>query len=875
MVRLARRRMALILILCVFVSQLAGHTQAAPVDRPQAALADSPFGMNTHLATRFPLLGDLARPAAAVNDLGVAWTREDFAWPRIEPRQGAWQWEYTDQVMAQYDALVVKVLGRLGYSVGWATADPNDASDGQSFAMPDTEAWGRYIATTVARYQGRVRAWEIWNEPDNPIYWSGQPDPRAFARLLRVAHDAVKAADPGALVVIGGVSPFETSFLEGIAQAGAWDAFDVLAIHPYTDPYSPEQGQIGPSGVGGVRALLNRHGSKPIWATEFGWESGASERNPGGLVGEEQQANYLVRSYLSLLAEPGLEKAFWYTLHDDTQSPFGLVRYGAGYSDYSSRKPSFAAYATMTRELAGARFVSKVDLSANRRVVESWDSGNRWVQAGPDNGSLAGSNERARSGGKSGRYDYRFPTTDNDWVAFRPSTPIELGTPGAIGLWVWGDNSGHLIQIQLEDQSGEVLQFPLGKIGGADWTWMQVGVSGVADPGNRLGGGNNNGRLDGNARVRALVLDDQPNGWSGNGTIWLDDLTAMDGPETHLSRWQRGGGETIDVVWALGSADVRIPTASASARVVDRDGTSSTIAANGGALQLRVDDRPRYVHHTPAAEAAPPQEQPAPVNQFVSAASDAAFDGVWSRTDAVVAAGSTGRSWTWGPATFATGREEYAEAPGGSRLVQYWDKSRMEITNPGANRADLWFVTNGLLTKELISGRMQTGNAGFVDREPAEAPIAGDPDDANAPTYATFEALASLNGDRRAAAAVGKTVIDRIDRSGRVAPDERMSGQGVRIGAHDPNLGHNLPVVFTDYFATMPLDWVFVLGYPISEPYWTTVKVGGVPKDVLVQLFERRALTYTPSNAPAFRVEMGNVGQHYFRWRYGASPWER
>jgi hypothetical protein len=71
------------------------------------------------------------------------------------------------------------------------------------------------------------------------------------------------------------------------------------------------------------------------------------------------------------------------------------------------------------------------------------------------------------------------------------------------------------------------------------------------------------------------------------------------------------------------------------------------------------------------------------------------------------------------------------------------------------------------------------------------------------------------------------------------------------------------------------LDWVFVLGYPITEPYWASVKVGGQSKDVLIQVFERRVLTYTPSNAAQYRVEMGNVGQHYWRWRYGTAPWEK
>ncbi len=66
------------------------------------------------------------------------------------------------------------------------------------------------------------------------------------------------------------------------------------------------------------------------------------------------------------------------------------------------------------------------------------------------------------------------------------------------------------------------------------------------------------------------------------------------------------------------------------------------------------------------------------------------------------------------------------------------------------------------------------------------------------------------------------------------------------------------------------MDWVRVLGLPITEPYWVKAKIGGVEKDVLVQLFERRVLTYTPSNPPGWQVEMGNVGRHYWECRYGA-----
>jgi uncharacterized protein YkwD len=61
----------------------------------------------------------------------------------------------------------------------------------------------------------------------------------------------------------------------------------------------------------------------------------------------------------------------------------------------------------------------------------------------------------------------------------------------------------------------------------------------------------------------------------------------------------------------------------------------------------------------------------------------------------------------------------------------------------------------------------------------------------------------------------------------------------------------------------------YATGYPLTEAYWTTVKVAGVETLVLLQCFQRRCLTYTPSNPAGWQVEAGNVGQHYYDWRYG------
>src|SRR5690606_21893760 len=89
---------------------------------------------------------------------------------------------------------------------------------------------------------------------------------------------------------------------------------------------------------------------------------------------------------------------------------------------------------------------------------------------------------------------------------------------------------------------------------------------------------------------------------------------------------------------------------------------------------------------------------------------NASFTRTWQRPDKPVADGVLNRTWMWGPEAL-TGllSESYAESPGGARTVQYFDKSRMEISNPSGDQSSPWYVTNGLLVVELITGQMQTG----------------------------------------------------------------------------------------------------------------------------------------------------------------------
>ncbi|NWJ96184.1 MAG: peptidase C39 family protein [Chloroflexi bacterium] len=251
---------------------------------------------------------------------------------------------------------------------------------------------------------------------------------------------------------------------------------------------------------------------------------------------------------------------------------------------------------------------------------------------------------------------------------------------------------------------------------------------------------------------------------------------------------------------------------------------------------------------------------------------DPVISTIWQGNDASVLSGASSRTWTWGPQPNTSARlEPYTEGPDGWRLVQYFDKSRMEVTRPEGDRSSKWFVTNGLLTVELVLGRIQTGDSSYQTTNPAQVPVAGDPNSPQAPTYATFNSLASLPGtsdSRRVADRKGQAITATLDRSGQSG--QFQPATPVKAAYYDSALGHNIPDVFWNWLndSKNGLDWLFALGHPISEPYWVTVNLQGRPTQVLVQLFERRVLTYNPANSLQWRVEMGNIGQHYFRWRY-------
>lgn len=551
------------------------------------------FGLNTHLATRYPDPSSMDVPAGLVSELGVTWVREDFHWHRIQPRPEIWDWTFSDAAMRALLSRNIQVLGVLGPSVGWATPFAGDTPNDVSYYSPDQEAYVAYVRGVVTRYRRYIKHWEIWNEPDHAIFWRPQPDPAAYTSLLIRTAAAIKEIDPEAKVLIGGTNPFDTTFLRAVADNGGWGSFDILAIHPYVDPYGPEDGNLV-AAADGVQALAERYGQKPIWVTELGWASGSSDRDPAGQTDEQAQASFLVRSMLALW-QAGVEKVFWYSFKDDPGNPYGLIRQGSGRTDYSPRKPAFDTLRTLNQQIAGTEFVERRDLF-ERSVLVNFDQVRGWLRASQPNGSLRASDARVHSGAGSAVLSYNFTTRANDYVAFERENPIALpGSPYAIGVWVYGDGSTHGMKAWLRDAEGEVLQFVMGAVGPPGWHFISTPIGGTVEPGNRISG-SGNGRVDFPASLVAVVLDDMVDSFVGGGTIWLDDLSVISGHEVYDLRLRRGE-DALDILWSPPGARVNLATRASSGLVIDRGGGQESIAAAEGRLRINLGPAPIYLWH--------------------------------------------------------------------------------------------------------------------------------------------------------------------------------------------------------------------------------------------------------------------------------------
>lgn len=270
---------------------------------------------------------------------GITWVREDFAWSTMEPVRARFAWTRTDRLMRNAARLGLRVLAVASYAPSWASGH----LDGDKYPPVDPQDYARFVKAIADRYGPGGRFWranphltpsplaaiELWNEPWHIEFWGPQPDPVAYARLVRATATAVKPAHPSiALLASADVSASGGgSWIRPLlaADPSLWRSrlVDAWSVHLYCQQRSPwdnvSQPQYRFDRVLVTRSLARRAGaSKPIWITEFGWSTlpGAPDA-----VSEEAQAQYehdalvrattewasfVPRSFVFTLAKPAL-----------------------------------------------------------------------------------------------------------------------------------------------------------------------------------------------------------------------------------------------------------------------------------------------------------------------------------------------------------------------------------------------------------------------------------------------------------------------------------------------------------------------------------------------------------------------------------------
>jgi hypothetical protein len=301
----------------------------------------------------------LAEQARLMAELGARLFRFELPWRAIAPerpggasyhasaaRDPAWpgyRWERLDLIVRLAEAAGLLLVPQVVFAPEWSTGLPTTKSAGATAPPGAPEHVADLLTALVSRYRGRVRYWELWNEPDHPHSWSDSL--RSYVDLvLRPGAAAIRAADPECMVLLGGLA--DQRNLAAIYATGGASSFDVVNFHLY--PTRPGVGQVRRA-LRQVRATMRTWGdvAKPIWITECGIATAPpSPPSPfGGVTDEDGQARFIRALYRTV----NVEVICFYQLRDTiifdaSGRPLKHVSWGLVSRDLQRRKPGFEAY---------------------------------------------------------------------------------------------------------------------------------------------------------------------------------------------------------------------------------------------------------------------------------------------------------------------------------------------------------------------------------------------------------------------------------------------------------------------------------------------------------------------------------------------------
>lgn len=340
----------------------------------------NPFGINTFLQLEVEP-EKVEQQLKQISEAGFAWIRQEFQWEDIEIHaRGDFEdrrnveaegilnaWAKYDRIVELAEQYGIQIQARISNPPIWAQAS-DDAGDMAPPALIDD--YVNFAVAVAQRYQGRIRYYQIWNEPNiYPEWGEADVDPEQYTELLCRTHDALKAIDPELVIISGALAPTiamgprnlnDFIFLERMYAAGAGDCFDVMSMQGYGLNSGPTDRRMRPVTVNVgrsqyIRELMVKHGDsgKPIWLSEAAWNAvptveehpeAIDARENFGRVTLEQQARYMPLFYDRIRNEwpwVNVVNYWFFTQPDDSRADESFYYFRMAEPDYSDDKPSY------------------------------------------------------------------------------------------------------------------------------------------------------------------------------------------------------------------------------------------------------------------------------------------------------------------------------------------------------------------------------------------------------------------------------------------------------------------------------------------------------------------------------------------------------
>ena len=230
-------------------------------------------------------------------------------WADANPAAGQYNFAPLNTFIATNQSRGAQILYTFGRTPQWASTSPYaPGPDGPGqCAPPILSAWDQYVTAVVTNAAGRIKYWELWNEPDEASYCGDIP---TMVIMAQHAYAIIKSIDPSATVLSPAPSGESgATWLDSFLTAGGLNTFDVVAFHGYGGAQAEEINAI----VEDYRLVMSRHNLSdlPLWDTECSWGEST--------IGDDAQRAAFLSKYFFLQWSSRVDRVIWYAYDSDPQ----------------------------------------------------------------------------------------------------------------------------------------------------------------------------------------------------------------------------------------------------------------------------------------------------------------------------------------------------------------------------------------------------------------------------------------------------------------------------------------------------------------------------------------------------------------------------